>query len=58
MNDEPEEKVLAFLNSCQSWETGPVLTESLTLQQMKGPESEKAHLLALHCGATGTPGSA
>ena len=37
MNDVPEEKVLALLNSCQSWETGTVLAESLTLRQMKGP---------------------
>ena len=60
MNDIPEEKILAFLNSCQSWETGTVLAESLTLRQMKGPESEKADLLTYHLseGLGETPASA
>ena len=59
MEGVPEEQVMALLNSCQSWETGPILAETLSLRQMKGPESEKADLLTylISGGSAGTPGS-
>ena len=30
MEGVPEEQVMALLNSCQSWETGPILAETLS----------------------------